>query len=298
MKVSVIVPTYHRAPETLSRALTSLLNQSYEDVEIVVVDDNPPESEYRGAMEKYFSSGADKRIVYHKNARNMGGSLARNEGIAVATGEYITFLDDDDEYLSDKIRHQVDFMEETGCDLSFEQLRLVNANGETVDFREFDYLTSMDNDYLLRQHLTHRMTGTPTFMFKAEALRNIGGFDDAKMGQEFLLMLKSIKSGLKIRYLSVCDVVAYRGSEGGISYGSNKLTGENFIHNVILQNSGTLSKKEKRHVNFRHEVVMAVGYARNKSYFTALARLIKAFFTSPADFFKEGGKFLKNVSRK
>lgn len=81
---------------------------------------------------------------------------------------------------------------------------------------------------LLKYHLMRHLTGTPTFMYKAEKLKKIGGFEDSKMGQEFYLMLKSIEWDLNIRYLSVCDVIAYRHNDGGISQGRIKLMVRNY----------------------------------------------------------------------
>jgi hypothetical protein len=63
-------------------------------------------------------------------------------------------------------------------------------------------------------------------MYKAEKLKEIGGFEDAKMGQEFYLMLKSIENDLSIGYLDDCNVIAYRHTSGGISQGKNKINGE------------------------------------------------------------------------
>ena len=104
-KVSVVIPTYKRS-EFLLRALESVLNQTWTDIEAVIVDDNGEGSEFRAATQRSLDEhyAADPRVKRVLNAKNMGGALARNEGIAAATGEYITFLDDDDIFLPEKVQ--------------------------------------------------------------------------------------------------------------------------------------------------------------------------------------------------
>ena len=105
--VSVIIPTYKRS-DMLPRAINSVLKQTYENVQVVVVDDNDSNSEYRRCTEKQMSFYAnDKRVKYIRHCKNSNGAVARNTGIKNADGEIITFLDDDDVYQTDKIKKQV-----------------------------------------------------------------------------------------------------------------------------------------------------------------------------------------------
>lgn len=208
-KVSVIIPTYKRS-EFLTRAIDSVLNQTYENIEVVVVDDNGIESEFRKSTEEKMEIYKNNsKVVYIKNNVNLGGALSRNEGIKKASGDYITFLDDDDIYLPNKIKNQLSFMVEHNLDMSFTNVRVHNTNDKLIDFREHSYVKSWSNDELLKQHLMHHLTPTATYMYKKSALENIGGFDQSKVGQEFRLMLKSIEKGLKIGYLPTAEVIQY-----------------------------------------------------------------------------------------
>ncbi len=298
--VSVIIPTYKRSVQYLSRAVNSVLNQTYPHVEIVVVDDSP--ADYAGRMEifeyiKKVISG-DNRIVYLQNEKSVGGSLARNRGVDACTGEYVTFLDDDDEYRSEKIEQQLSFMLKENCDMSFSNMVMYDNDGNVVDFRDRRDITSFENTELLKYHLTHKITGTPTFMYRTEKLRSIGGFDDAKMGQEFYLMLKTIKANLTIRYLDRCDVVVYKHQDGGISQGKNKIFGENAVYNCVKEHFEILSVREQMYARFRHWAVMVVAYKRNKMYVQMAMATITAFVVSPVDFCCEIGKFAINLLKK
>ncbi|MFH1641175.1 MAG: glycosyltransferase [Candidatus Omnitrophota bacterium] len=99
--VSIIIPSYNRS-KMLRRAIQSVLNQTYPDFELIVVDDasdDDTEGTVRGLQ--------DKRIRYIRHEKNRGGSAARNTGIRGASGEYIAFLDSDDEWVPEKLEKQI-----------------------------------------------------------------------------------------------------------------------------------------------------------------------------------------------
>lgn len=297
-KVSVIIPTYKRETKYLLRAINSIKNQTYRNTEVVVVDDNLPDSEYRKQIIEFMQQyHDDSHVIYIINPTNMGGSLARNNGIKAATGDYITFLDDDDEYLPEKIEKQLKFMLDNESDMSFTDLKLVNENKVIIDYREYNNLKSFDKATLLKYHIMRHLTGTPTFMYKAEKLIQIGGFEDAKMGQEFYLMLKSIENNLKISYLNDCYVLAYRHTDGGISQGKNKIDGENALYEFKKRYFEVFTKREKMYIRFRHYAVMTVAYNRNKDYINMGINAIKMILTSPIDFVSEVAKYAMNISK-
>ncbi len=109
--VSVIIPTYKRNT-TLERAINSVLNQTIPNFEIIVVDDNDEKSNYRKLNEKLMKKyeGNDE-VIYLKHKKNMNAATARNTGILYSSSKYIAFLDDDDEYLADKLEQQVKLLE-------------------------------------------------------------------------------------------------------------------------------------------------------------------------------------------
>lgn len=287
-RVSVIIPTYNREIKYLARAVKSIKNQTYKNVEVVIVDDNPPNSECRKQVKKFMQQYIeDSNVIYIMNSQNFGGSVSRNNGINVATGDYITFLDDDDEYLPEKCEKQIKFMKENNCDMSFTDLKLVNENKFIVDYREYNELKKNDKATLLKYHIMKHITGTPTFMYKAQKLKEIGGFEDVKMAQEFYLMFKSIESDLKISYLNHCDVIAYRHKDGGISYGKNKIDGENDLFEFKKKYFHIFNTREKRYIRFRHYAVMFIAYKRNSNYLYAMLSAIKMIFVSPVDVLNE-----------
>ena len=104
--VSVIVPTYNRA-SMIKRAVESIIKQDYTHLEIIVVDDASSDN-----TENVIKSIQDPRIVYIKRSENKGAGSARNTAIEKARGEYLAFLDSDDEFMSGKLREEIGVFEE------------------------------------------------------------------------------------------------------------------------------------------------------------------------------------------
>lgn len=100
-EVSVIIPTHNRQ-RLVSRAVRSVLNQTYEDLECIVVDDASSDG-----TPQVIQTIEDERLVYLRHDRNRGASGARNTGIRAAKSSLIAFLDDDDEWLPEKLVKQV-----------------------------------------------------------------------------------------------------------------------------------------------------------------------------------------------
>lgn len=295
--VSVVIPTHKREFKYIKRSVESVLRQTYDNWELIIVDDNSELPEYRETVKNYVSQLNSDRIHLFLNGKNLGGSLTRNRGIEEASGEYIAFLDDDDAYLPNRIEDMLAFMVETDCDMAFSNLLMRNNDGKVVDFREHSSIKSFDNDYLLAYHLVKNISGTSSFMYRTEAIRRIGGFMDAKMGQDFHIIFRTLTGGLKTRYFNSNSVIIYKHSDGGISQGRNKIEGENRLYNFKKDYFDRLTKAEIRYVKFRHYAVMVVAYLRNRNVPMAMVMGIKAFFSAPLVFFKEVFGFFSRIAK-
>lgn len=105
--VSVVIPTYRRN-DMLIRAIESVQQQSYDNLEILVVNDNEKNDSYSLCLyEKMEALKEDHRIRLIEQEKHINGAAARNAGIKEANGEYLAFLDDDDWWEKDKILHQL-----------------------------------------------------------------------------------------------------------------------------------------------------------------------------------------------
>jgi glycosyltransferase involved in cell wall biosynthesis len=112
-RTSVVIPTHNR-PELLGTAITSVLKQTDQNFEIVVVDDGSPDDR----TERVVRASGDPRLIYIRLPAQRGVAAARNAGIAGARGSYIAFLDDDDEWSPDKLRMQTAALERCGPEVA------------------------------------------------------------------------------------------------------------------------------------------------------------------------------------
>lgn len=284
--VSVVTATYHRDGE-LKRALSSLANQTYENLEIVLVDDNADEVWNRKteALVKKWRKKSRIPLVYIKNSENCGSAESRNRGIKAASGTYITFLDDDDKYCPEKVARQTEHMQKKQSDFSITDLALYNEKGGLEEMRTRFYLSeeeAPDMQKLLEYHLMYHLTGTDTLMFRKEYLDGIGGFPPIDVGDEFYLMKEAITSGGRFSYLKRCDVKALVHTETqGISSGESKIAGENALYEYKKQFFGQLGSSAVRQIRMRHHLVLGYAYMRGRKYGGFLSEAWKAFIASP-----------------
>lgn len=123
--VSIITPSY-KSERFISQTIESVLAQTYQDWEMIIVDDvSPDNSNY--IIEEY--SKTDSRIKFIKLEKNSGPAIARNKAIEEAKGRYIAFLDADDLWKPEKLEKQINFMKEKNCDLSYSAYETMTEEG-------------------------------------------------------------------------------------------------------------------------------------------------------------------------
>lgn len=195
--VSIVIPTYSRNT-TLERAIDSALSQTYENIEIIVVDDNPPDSKWRISTQHLMQQYEDNpKVHYIQNVKNMGGSGARNEGIKASRGEYIAFLDDDDEYLPEKVEKQL------MCFLSTDLKKLALVFCDAIMTYDNDkFVCYVRPRYkgccLYEAMINNCLAATSQWMAKKEALLDVGMFTIVFNKQDSTLILKLLDKGYQV----------------------------------------------------------------------------------------------------
>ena len=290
-KVSVIIPTYHRS-QYIKRAVNSVINQTYKNLEIIIVNDNPPDSNDSQYI-NFEILDLDKRIKIVNTQGGIGGGAARNIGVKNASGEFLAFLDDDDIYLPEKIEKQLEFMFKTGYEMSIQDVEWYNEKEKLVEYRSFSFINSDRQMDMLKQHILHHLAPTAIYMIKTEAFYRTEGFGETDMGQDWRLMLSCILSDVKIGYMKGAYVRQYLHSGERISLGRNKIVGENSLYEIKKRYLYLLNKKERRYVHFRHYAVLAFSCVRSRSLLRGGWYAFLTVMISPRDSIVEAFKYFR-----
>lgn len=174
--VSIIIPTYG-GPKFLARALNSILFQTLENWEVIVVDDNgrgtKNQLETESIVETYLS---DSRIHYIVHEINKNGSAARNTGFASSKGSFIALLDDDDEYLPHFLESQVECInqQDESCGLVY------CSYSQYVDDKEVRIVQAEKQGNVLYETFMHSFEiPTSSWLIRREAYESLNGFDES-----------------------------------------------------------------------------------------------------------------------
>lgn len=175
-KVSVIIPTYSR-PQNLLRSIRSVFSQTYREIEIIVVDDNGQGTQYQLETETALKCYIEEhKLIYIKHQYNKNGSAARNTGLRACTGEYFTFLDDDDYLYPQKIEKQVNALKmNAACGMvycGYERRSEVEILSKHIP-HEYGNLQLE----ILKKSWGCGSGSNP--MFRREVYQKIGGFDES-----------------------------------------------------------------------------------------------------------------------
>lgn len=260
--VSVIVPTYKRT-EMLSRALDSLLSQTYSNIEVVLVNDNGENKSYNDSLdkivEKYISLFT--KFKYIENKKNKGASEARNIGVEKASGSLVTFLDDDDIYHPEKVSKQVNLFNNS----TVPNLGAVYCQIRTVDEYTNKILDQTSNFYkgnrdVLLGSLHGTLAGTPALMLDRQLFLTVGGFRELLTGEDWCLLIDILLSGKSVDFNKETLLEVRIHSEERISTGNQKYTSKLSelltIKEKVIRELG-LEKSQTNQIYFSHYYTVA-----------------------------------------
>ena len=188
--VSAIITTHNRPPETVLRAVNSVLSQTYENMELIVVDDSTSEYSHRQDVENTVR-GASDRILYIKHPTSRGANAARNTGLAYAKGYYVAFLDDDDEWSPNKIEEQLMGFTDNTIALVYCGMVIIDEKHN----KRYEYNSSFNKGNVYKELLKENFIGsTSNPLIKRECIDRVGHFDIGfESAQDYDLWLRLAK---------------------------------------------------------------------------------------------------------
>lgn len=191
MKISVVMAAYN-AEKYLKEAMDSILGQTYDDFELIVIDDKS--SDASGQILKDYAA-RDSRVVVLENQENMGLTKSLNKGLKVAKGEYIARMDADDISVPDRFEKQVVFLD-SHPDHSFVSCigRYIDEDGKEEQLRLFP--ETNEEIYAMMPKVDAVMH--PGVMFRREDIRKIGDYcEDFRVVQDYDLWFRGMAAGYK-----------------------------------------------------------------------------------------------------
>lgn len=283
--VSVVVPTYERSAMLL-RALDSVNSQTYSPIEVIVVDDNGIGSEQQLETEKRVASFHPRpgvAVKYIPRVKNGGGAAARNTGIEVSDGDYVGFLDDDDEFLPQKIELQVRVLRETAADVSY--AHCVPDNRQTGG--DTHYQHSCEGYPLFEQAYYGCLAATTQMIVRKEALTLVGGFTDSPSKQDSILLYKLLLAGCRV--CCVPKVLSLYHQDPGlerISTRGKTLVGERVYSQLIRDSYDRFTLSQRRRIE--HAIRWREGrlLLKQGKWLEALPLLLGSFALAPASAWK------------
>lgn len=195
--ISVVIPTYN-CEHFIEETLESVINQTYRNLEIILVDDKSKDSTAL-KIENFLHK--DHRIKLLKNEKNSGVSISRNRGIQEASGIYIALLDGDDLWVTDKIEQQLKLAQETKADIIYSSYSLIDEKGKDLG-REF----RVPRKTSLEDMLKKSVISCSTAMIKTDILKETL-FSTDYYHEDYVLWLRLLKKGA-VAY-GVMNVLAY-----------------------------------------------------------------------------------------
>ncbi len=181
---------FYQKKNFLEESLNSVLNQSYDNLEIILTNDEE-NIETKKFLEKI--SNKDSRIRLINNNRNVGAGESRNRAIDVSKGELIAFCDCDDLWKSTKLETQLEYMKKFKLDFSFTAYEIINEQGEVIGFRNAKKQIKFNN--LIKSCDIGLST---VIMDKKIFLNKELRFANLKTKEDFVLWLKISKSGVNL----------------------------------------------------------------------------------------------------
>ena len=272
--VSVIIPTYKRSG-TIVRAVNSVLAQTYNSIECIVINDNDKNDVFSLELyEKLKLFTESKKIVLLEQEHHKNGAAARNYGLKHAQGEYIAFLDDDDWWIEDKIAKEVDFIKQQDEKCGAVSTLAIYYKGNQVIRKTSPYEGGMIYKAIMAREVD---VITCSLLIKHKALDETGYFDEnLKRHQEIQLLgyfTEKFSLILLPEYLTCVSVDDAINRPDADKFKKLKVDFFKSVEPIFIR----MSAKDRRYVKYMHKIELINLYIREKRLGVAFAESIKLF---------------------
>ncbi len=272
--VSCVIPTYKRN-DMLPRAIESVLSQTYNNLEILIIDDNEPGDEYfQKNIELLKKYSAFPNIYHITQEHHTNGAIARNIGIQKAKGEFLAFLDDDDVWLCQKLEKQIEYLNSHKDCGAVSCLYRIYSNGNIVGICH-----PYTSDDLLKKVLLREVAiCTPTFCARTEIVQNSRCFDPSLKRHQDLQFYVDFLNISTIEPINETLVYVYADSTMNRPNTKNQIEYKRKFFESIDNTLSKLDKTTKRRVYNAHYFEIAFTALKEKKYLVAVKYILKVGF--------------------
>lgn len=223
--VSVVMAVYNTSETWLRKSIESILNQTYKEIEFIIVLDCPTDNSSDIVMEY---AEADRRIIVLRNETNMGLVHSLNRGLAKAKGKYIARMDSDDIAFEDRIEKQLRYSTDQKMDILGARIIRIDEDDKEITGASKIYNSAQVAAILRYQDCVPH----PTWFVRAEAYRKLCGYREVKSCEDYDLLLRAKYNGFRIGCHEE-PLLYYRVNTAGIT-ATNRL--RQFLTACFLQN--------------------------------------------------------------
>jgi len=209
--VSIILPAFNNEVY-LVKAVESVLAQTYQDFEVIIIDDKSTDDTLACARNL---AERDKRIRVIANPENLGVVQSRNKGFSAATGDLIAFLDSDDLWLPEKLEKQIDLMELKSLDLCYTAYSIIDADGK-IHGKTYHVPETTSFKKMLKENVI----GNSSVMLRKSLTDNVK-IREGYAHEDYVMWLELLRNGAKAGGINE-PLMLYRKTDKGRSF--NKMS--------------------------------------------------------------------------
>ncbi|WP_300570688.1 glycosyltransferase [uncultured Acetatifactor sp.] len=241
--ISVVMPTYKTEWETVEKAIGSVVKQSFQDWELVLVDDNPQDSPLKLKIVSEIKKYDSKKIHLLVNDTNRGANYSRNRGIEASIGEYIAFLDSDDEWDEYYLKLIEEAIGQYNPDIISSKYRYVTIDGEFLSSEQRNYEGNMYRDLIYEDCIGP----TSAVVIRKDMAMKVGLFDEnLSARQDYDMWIRMSKIGAITHYNRIPSLSIYRiGGDTISTRGLIAVEGTEKVLKKILRDSITIGEESR-----------------------------------------------------
>jgi glycosyltransferase involved in cell wall biosynthesis len=250
-KISVIMSVYNEPEKYIKQSIESILNQTFEDFEFIVILDNPKNKVAENIIGRY--SLEDKRIIFVKNKKNIGLTKSLNKGLSISNGKFIARMDTDDISHPKRFEKQISFLNNNEYNLCGTKVYFIDENGKIKK----NLVSTINNNITKYEEIKRNIVKYnpfihPSLMFKKQILNEIGTYDENfKLAQDYDFLLRVCS---KYRCCILPEkLLYYRINQKGLSHSK-------------------MNKSLKYAIRAKHNAIFKYGYSKYNILYLMISR--------------------------